>query len=101
MHLIAPRAETAGRVGNELTLADFYAWEALDAAMRAEPAVLDGFPILRKFVADFASRPKIRRYLLGRGKTARLPHTGGPDKPEAPGKGASYLDGIIGAKEDL
>jgi hypothetical protein len=80
-----PEAATpaAGGPTDDLTLADFFAFEAFDAALRAAPDILGPYPKLKQFVADFAARPNIRKYIHNKGLTTRLvPHTGGPDKLE-------------------
>ena len=88
-------------VGDRITLADFYAFEALDGAMRTDPTILAEHPGLLGFVADFARRPNIRRYIEDDGRETRFPHTGGPDTPEAEGAGANYLDAIFAQKTEL
>ena len=88
-------------VGDRITLADFYAFEALDGAMRTDPTILAEHPGLLGFVADFARRPNIRRYIEDDGRETRFAHTGGPDKPEAEGAGANYLDAIFAQKTEL
>jgi glutathione S-transferase len=101
-HLARLKARHGGKymVGDTVTLADFYAFDEFDRNLRAGAYALfaEDFPALLDFVRLFANRPKIKAYLLSAGSdtpTARLPHTGGPDKAAAPGKGADYLAKIL------
>jgi glutathione S-transferase len=83
-------------VGEKITLADYYAFETLDQALRTAPTLLDRFPGLKAFVPAFASRPNIKSYLEGtHGGPLRVAHTGGPDTEEAPGAGAEYLTALL------
>jgi len=86
-------------VGDAVTLADFYAFEAMDAALRAVPEALSKFPSLAGFMRTFALRPNIKKYLLHEGKHIRLPFTGGPDTKESPGKGHTYLHSLFTAPD--